>query len=158
HRGGLVTEEDLARYEPTTYEGGISVDYRGHTVVGVPGACGGITALQSLNLLERFDLAAHPADALETVHLHAEVYRRAFADRHQLVADPKQAQVPWNGLLSKRYAAARAAEIDPTRAAVTVAPGDPWAFEVAPDRSALAGLAHGGSDTSTTHVNAVDSD
>jgi len=156
--GGLVTEEDLARYEPIVSEGGISVDYRGHTVVAVPGACGGITALQSLNLLERFDLAAHPADALETAHLHAEAYRRAFADRHRYVADPKQARVPWHGLLSKRYAATRAAEIDPTRASDAVAPGDPWAFEGAPAPSTVAGLAHGGGDTSTTHVNAVDRD
>jgi gamma-glutamyltranspeptidase / glutathione hydrolase len=156
--GGLIGEEDLACYRAAVVEDGVGVEYRGHTVVGVPGACGCITALQALNILEGFDLAARPADALETVHLHAETYRRAFADRYRYVGDPTQSRVPWSGLLSKAYAARRRAEIGPTRASETVGPGDPWAFEPAGTPAGVGGVAHGGGDTSTTHVNAVDRD
>ena len=156
--GGLISEEDLARYQPTITEGGISTEYRGYTVIGMPGASGCVTALQGLNLLERFDLAASGPETLATVHLHAEAYRRAFADRYQYIGDPKQSRVPWDGLLSKAYAAHRAAEIDPTRATDPVLPGDPWAFDAARVPAGVGGLAHGSGDTSTTHVNAIDRD
>ncbi|MCC6175892.1 MAG: gamma-glutamyltransferase [Chloroflexi bacterium] len=155
---GLITADDLARYQPTITEGGISTDYRGYTVYGVPGACGCVTALQGLNMLECFDLAAAPPDALETVHLHAETYRRTFADRYRYLGDPKQSRVPWDGLLSKAYAAQRAAEIDLTRAANPLSAGDPWAFDSARVPAGVAGRASGAADTSTTHVNAIDRD
>ena len=61
--GGLISEEDLARYQPTITEGGLSTKYRGYTVVGMPGASGCVTALQALNLLGRFDLARRGPDA-----------------------------------------------------------------------------------------------
>jgi gamma-glutamyltranspeptidase/glutathione hydrolase len=114
--GGLISEEDLARYRPTVYEGGQVTTYRGHEIVGVPGACGSITAQEGLNILEGFDLAGFGAGTVEALHLEAESFRRAFADRYALVGDPKQVSVPWDELLSKDYAARRRAEIDPARA------------------------------------------
>ena len=156
--GGLISEEDLVRYQPTITEGGLSTEYRGDTVVGVPGASGCVTALQALNLLERFDLARSGPEALETIHLHAEAYRRAFADRYRYIGDPKQSQVPWTGLLSKAYAAQRAASIDLVQATDPLTYGDPWAFDTVREPAVGGGLAHGGGDTSTTHVNAIDRD
>lgn len=156
--GGLLSEEDLARYRTTVVEGGISTEYRGYTVVGVPGAHGCATALQGLNLLERFELVSGAPATVETLHLHAEAYRRAFADRYAYLGDPKQTRVPWAGLLSKAYAAQRAEEIDPGCATDPIGPGDPWTFDTGGVPAGVAGLAYGSGDTSTTHVNAVDRD
>jgi gamma-glutamyltranspeptidase/glutathione hydrolase len=114
--GGLISEDDLARYQPTVYDGGQVTTYRGHEIVGVPGACGSITAQQGLNILEGFDVAGLGADTVEGLHCEAESFRRAFADRYCLVGDPKQVAVPWHELLSKEYAAQRRADIDPLRA------------------------------------------
>jgi gamma-glutamyltranspeptidase/glutathione hydrolase len=156
-RGGLLGASDLAAYQPTIGEG-ITTTYRSDTVVAVPGACGGITALQSLNMLERFDLSALPATSLEALHLKAEAFRRAFADRFRYVGDPKQGRVPWQGLLSKAYAAERAAEIDPHRATEQVLPGDPWAHEDAREPDLPRPLAWGSGGASTSHLNVVDHD
>ncbi|HEY7031563.1 MAG TPA: gamma-glutamyltransferase, partial [Thermomicrobiales bacterium] len=123
--GGLIAEGDLARYQPTVYDGGQVTTYRGHEIVGVPGACGSITAQQGLNILEGFDLAGIGASTVETLHLEAESFRRAFADRYCLVGDPKQVAVPWRELLSKEDAARRRADIDPARATNPAAPAVP---------------------------------
>lgn len=156
--GGLVSEEDLATYRATLVDGGLTTDYRGHQVVGVPGACGAVTALQSLNILEGFDLARSGAGTPESVHRQAEAFRRAFADRYRYVGDPKQAAVPWSGLLSKAYARALRDRIDPERAAAVVDPGDPWAFESGrlASEAPVAGVFGASGDRSTTHVCAVD--
>jgi gamma-glutamyltranspeptidase / glutathione hydrolase len=155
--GGLISEEDLARYRPTIFEGGQATTYRGHEIVGVPGACGSITAQQGLNILEGLDLLALEAGSVERLHLEAEAFRRAFADRYCLVGDPTLNAVPWRGLLSKEYAAVRAAEIDSARAAVEVRPGEPHRFDPAeriagPER-VMATAPIGGS---TTHLCVVD--
>ena len=58
------------------------------------------------------------------VHTVAEAMKLAMADRHAFYGDPDHADVPVDGLLSKEYAAARAAMIDPARAAPEMpAPG-----------------------------------
>jgi len=156
--GGLIAEEDLARYQPTLYEGGLEIAYRGCQVVGVPGACGGLTALQGLAILESFDLAALPPDSADALHLQAEAYRRAFADRYRHLGDPKQVRVPWRGLLHPAYARELARAIDPARAAPSVTPGDPWRFEPASEPPAVSsqGSVPPPGGWSTTHICAVD--
>jgi gamma-glutamyltranspeptidase/glutathione hydrolase len=157
--GGLISEEDLRRYRSTITEGGISTTYRGLDVVGVPGAAGCVTALQGLNILEWFDLGRWAPESAEVAHLHAETYKRTFADRYRYIGDPKQVEVPWSGLLSKKYAAHRAADICMDRATPTATPGDPWAFDGASAREPVAaGVFGAGGDSSTTHINVVDSD
>lgn len=157
---GLITEDDLTRYQPTVIEGGLTTEYRGYQLIGVPGACGSITAQQALNILEGFDLGALGAGTVEELHLQAEAFRLAFADRYRYVADPRQVPVPWEGLLSKDYASLERGRIDPLRAAAGFAPGDPWRFAasgVAP--SASGGRVRVGTDqSSTTHLSTVDRD
>jgi len=110
-------------------------------------------------LLEAFDLAAGGPDSLRTLHLEAEAYRRAFADRYRYVGDPKQVPVPWQGLLARAYNRQRAAEIDPERATPSVEPGDPWAFAPAGAAAAASGAGMPGSGGhSTTHLCAVDAE
>ncbi|MBI3979372.1 MAG: gamma-glutamyltransferase [Chloroflexi bacterium] len=156
-QGGLIAEEDLARYRATIVEGGLVTDYRGHQIAGVPGASGCITAQQSLNILEGYDLASRGAGAPESLHLEAEAFRRAFADR-RYVGDPKQVSVPWRGLTSREYAGVVRAGIDPTRAATAVEPGNPWAFDdaTAPAVVDATAVQATGGGSSTTHLCAVD--
>jgi len=148
--GGLISAEDLVAYRATLADP-LCIDYRGHQVFAVPGACGGVTVLQGLRILERFDLAAADAGSVLDFHLQAEAMRRVFAD-------PKQVAVPWRGLLSEDYARVLGKEIQNERATAVVEPGNPWAFDVATgNRAGLVPNVSGmGGDGSTTHVSAVD--
>ncbi|MGH8261699.1 MAG: gamma-glutamyltransferase family protein, partial [Steroidobacteraceae bacterium] len=78
--GGLITARDLASYEVedrTPVQG----TYRDLTVISAPPpSSGGITLIESLNILDGFDLAKAGRDSAESIHLIAEAYRRAFFD------------------------------------------------------------------------------
>lgn len=156
---GLITEEDLSRYQPTVTEGGLASEYRGWQLIGVPGACGAITVQQGLKILEGFGLSARGFGSVESLHLQIEAFRHAFADRYRYVADPKQEAVPWQGLLSDGYAREVRNRIDPARAAATIQPGDPWRFENRPAGSPLpASVLAGTNQSSTTTLATVDAD
>ncbi len=122
--GGLLRKEDLAANRPDWVEP-ISTRYRGVDVWELPPNGQGITALELLNILERFDLKAMGRDSADFWHVMVEAKKLAFEDRAKFIADPAFAKVPVSGLLSKEYAAERAARIDLKRAARTVEPGDP---------------------------------
>src|SRR5262249_4490233 len=124
-QGGLLSLADLADFHAVWQEP-ISTDYRGLRVCESPPNSSGHVLLQELNIVERFDLAGLGALSAEAIHVMVEAKRLAFADRERYMADPNWVDVPIEGLLSKAYAAERAALIDPGRAAATVAAGDPW--------------------------------
>lgn len=155
--GGLISEEDLARYQASLNEP-LTVDYHGHRVFGVPGACGGITVLQALSILNGYDLASTAAGDVFDYHVQAESMRRAFADRYRYVADPKQVVVPWQGMLSKDYARTIRDQIDLDRATAAVEPGDPWPFETSRSGSPpfVPNASGVGGDGSTTHLCVAD--
>jgi gamma-glutamyltranspeptidase/glutathione hydrolase len=113
--GGLVTEEDLAAYEIYEKEP-LRTSYRGYEVFGVPHACAGPTLVEGLNILEGFDLAALGHNSPEYLHLLAEAFRQAYADRFAYMADPKFVEVPWNAMASKAYADQARTHIDRGRA------------------------------------------
>jgi gamma-glutamyltranspeptidase/glutathione hydrolase len=94
----------------------ISTDYRGVTVFNTPPPTQGITVLQMLNLLERYDLSSMPFLGPDHVHLMVEAKQLAFHDRDLLIADPDFADIPVARLLSKSYAEERSALIDMTSA------------------------------------------
>src|SRR5262249_16960980 len=71
---------------------------------------------QELNLVERFDLPALGWNSPAAIHRMVEAKKLAFADRERYLADPAFVEIPLAGLLSKEYAAERAALIDPERA------------------------------------------
>lgn len=120
--GGYLTRADLAAHSSTWVEP-ISTTYRGYDVWEIPPNGQGITALTALNILEGFDLAAHPRDSVESYHLQIEAMKLAFADGLRYVADMEQAEVPARGLLDKEYAARRRALIGAR--ALDPAPGEP---------------------------------
>lgn len=122
--GGVMTDEDLASYRGRIEEPA-STDYRGYTVHKAGFWNQGPALLQTLQILEGFDLAKMGIGSADALHTIAEAIKLAFADRDQYYADPDFAQVPGAALLSSDYAAVRRALIDPTRANNEHRPGDP---------------------------------
>ncbi len=116
-REGLVSARDLAEHR-SDWTAPISTTYRGYEVFEMPPNTQGITALEMLNILEGFDLAALGHNSAAYLHLLVEAKRIAFADRDAYVADP-EAVPPTviETLLSKDYAERRRREIDPHAAA-----------------------------------------
>ena len=115
-QGGLMTLDDL-KHHHSTWDKPIQADYRGITVYECPPNGQGLTALIALNIAENFDLRALPWDSPERIHLMVESMRLAWADAQEYIADMSRADVPVDALLSKEYAAARAALIHPYYAA-----------------------------------------
>ena len=146
---GLITLEDLASYrvhERTPVRG----PYRGYEIVSAaPPSSGGTHILQMLNLLAGFPVGREGLEfgAPGYVHLLAEAFKIAFADRRRYMADPDLVHVPVDELLSSTYADERRAEID---------------FEHARDHAAgqVAQVARfmGGEGSNTTHCTVIDAD
>ena len=111
-QGGLMTLDDLKNHR-STWDDPIQTDYRGITVYECPPNGQGLTALIALNIAENFDLAALAWDSPARIHLMVECMRLAWADAREYIADMGKADVPVSQLLSKGYAAERAALIQP---------------------------------------------
>ncbi|MBS0421688.1 MAG: gamma-glutamyltransferase [Proteobacteria bacterium] len=118
--GGSLTTEDLAHYQVKDREA-VRGKYRNVEIVSAPPPSSGGTALiESLNILERFDLAQAGLGSAKSVHLIAESYRRAFFDRAQFMGDPDFAAVPVTQLIDKDYAAAWSKSIEPEQGSVSL--------------------------------------
>jgi gamma-glutamyltranspeptidase / glutathione hydrolase len=128
--GGIVSESDLASYQP--YEDApVHVKYRGTDVYECPPNSQGFVMLEALNILEGYDLKRMGRNSAPYLHAIAEALKLSFADRNAYVGDPKFVpNIPMAQLLSKEYAAVRRAQIDPDRAiGGEPAPGDPRAMK-----------------------------
>lgn len=122
--GGFLAYDDLAAHRGE-WVAPVSTNYRGVDLWELPPNGQGIAALQILNILEGFDLAAMGFGSPGHVHAFVEAKKLAFADRARYYADPDFADVPVAELIAKDYAARRRAEIDPQRAARSVDAGNP---------------------------------
>ena len=123
-RGGFLTNEDLAAYRAIEREP-VRGSYRGYTIISAPPPVGGLAVVETLQILDRFDLGRYGPLSPERIHLMAEAMKRAMADWRAFVGDPGFASVPVGGLLAPAYARVRAAEIRTDRMSEKVAPGDP---------------------------------
>jgi gamma-glutamyltranspeptidase/glutathione hydrolase len=122
--GGVMEAADLAEFSAEWVEP-ISTTYRGWTVYEIPPNGQGIAALMMLNIAENFDLKATGHNTTKTLHTLIEAKKLAYADMLRYVADPRYAQVPVAGMLSKEYARERARLIDAGKANCSVAAGTP---------------------------------
>ncbi len=114
--GGLITVEDLAHYEVKEREP-VRGTYRGYEIVSAPPpSSGGTVLLESLNILEGYDLAKMGNRSAESIHYTTEAFRRAFFDRAEFMGDPDFAKIPVSQLIDKRYAAAWRETIDAAHA------------------------------------------
>ena len=157
-QGGVITREDLAQYKVREFDVPLVASYRGYTLHGIPKTSGCATAYQALNILEQFDLAHLGKGSADATHLIVEALRRAFADRLTHLADPDYQPVPFDGILSKAYAAELASTIDPKHATPEIAPGDPWQHEPGGRRSVTRRPGGDGGESCTTHLTVVDAD
>ena len=141
---GIMTLEDLDRYE-AVWRDPVSFDYRGHTVHSMPPpSSGGVTMAAIANMVERWDLAALGWNSADAVHVMAESFRRAYADRNEYLADPDFVDMPLAELTSEDYAERRAATISMDRATPS--------SEVRPGLETVLDESH------TTHYSVVDGD
>ena len=101
--GGLITLEDMASYE-AKYREPIETSYRGYKIISMaPAASGGLVLLQTLNILENFDLKDSGHNSAKTIHILSEAMQRAYADRAEYHGDPDFYDVPIKQILSKQY-------------------------------------------------------
>jgi gamma-glutamyltranspeptidase/glutathione hydrolase len=128
-QGGLITMDDMARWQ-VRIEQPVSTDYKGIQVYKLTTWTQGPALLQSLNILENFDLKSMGYNSTRYVHTLYQAMSLAFADRDFYYGDPYVApEEPIRGLLSKDYARERARLINPDRNNPAIAPGDPYPFQ-----------------------------
>jgi gamma-glutamyltranspeptidase/glutathione hydrolase len=120
--GGTMTADDLAAYSAEWVEP-ISTRYRDWTVYELPPNGDGVAALEMLNIMEQFKPDPAGPHSPGEMHTRIEAMKLAYADVKAYDGDPRFAKIPVNQLLSKSYAAKRAALIDPAKAACTVPAG-----------------------------------
>lgn len=146
--GGLITRDDLAGYEPE-WQAPIDVSYRGLSVKTCPPNNEGFQILQTLKLLEGFDLAGLGHNSADYIHIVSEAVKLAVADRIRWAGDPRFQPVPLDRLLDERYVADRATLINRERASRSE--GERWRAPSSPpvvDSGKIEGL--------TTHLSVVD--
>jgi gamma-glutamyltranspeptidase/glutathione hydrolase len=125
--GGLFRYEDFAAYTAKV-EDPVSIDYRGYRVYKNASASQGPAELFALNILEGFDLKAMGLNSLQYLHTSVEAVKLAMGDREKYLGDMDFIKIPYDGLLSKDYAAERRKLIDPDKASLELRPGDPEKF------------------------------
>jgi gamma-glutamyltranspeptidase/glutathione hydrolase len=123
--GGIITHQDLSTYRAAWREA-ITFTYRGNTVISMPpSSSGGVTMAEMANILQRYDLGALRWHGPEMVHLYAEAWKRAYADRNHYLGDPDFVDMPLERMASPEYATLRASDISTERAtpSTDVGPG-----------------------------------
>jgi len=105
--GGYLSKEDFVNHRSEWVEP-LSTNYRGYDVWELPPNGQGIAVLQILNILENYDLKSLGHNSAETLHLMVEAKKLVFEDRAKLYVDPDFAKIPYDILLSKKYAKDRA--------------------------------------------------
>jgi gamma-glutamyltranspeptidase/glutathione hydrolase len=113
--GGWLSEEDLAAFTPEWREPTV-ITYREHQVYSAPPPFSAFQMLETLNILEGYDVRGWGWNSPEYLHHLIEAIKLASADRLAYAYSP---DVPIKGLLSKAYAARQRARIDAARAAVS---------------------------------------
>ena len=103
--------------------------YRGYTIYKHGFGSQGPVLLETLNILENFDLNAMGYASADYLHTIVEAMKLAYADRDTYYADPAFVAVPSEGLLSKEYASERAKLIDPLHASRAFVAGDPLPYD-----------------------------
>jgi gamma-glutamyltranspeptidase/glutathione hydrolase len=164
--GGLITAADLAAYEVKerepiagTYEAGTAANgsdaNNGYTIISAPPpSSGGVALIETLNILEGYDLKRLGDRSPAEMHLIVEAFRRAYMDRGDYLGDSDFGPVPVAQLTSKAYAAAWRAGIDPDHATPSVALRRPTGFLPPPPSAAPIRADH----HNTTHYSVVDAE
>ena len=151
--GGLITMEDMAAYKAKLREP-IETSYRGYRVVTMPpAASGGLVLLQTLNILENFDLKELGHNSAKTVHLLSESMQRAYADRAAYHGDPDYYEVPIKQMLNRQYSRDLADQISETRTPNgQIFAGDLRKYDESPDTTHFSIIDSKGNAVSNTYT------
>ena len=154
--GGLITAQDMAEYEVKERQP-IRGTYRGYEVISAPPpSSGGISMLESLNILEGYDVGSMGSRSADSIHITTEAFRRAFYDRAEFLGDPDFNQLPVAQLIDKKYATAWRQSLDMMRATDSKDMHRPSGFgeldRQAAEHSPYQGPEHG----NTTHYSVID--
>ena len=103
--GGIMTSADLKAYQPVI-RAPVRGTYRGYDIVSMPlPSSGGVVLVETLNILEGFQLADLKQGSPASLHLLIEAMKRAYADRARYLGDPAFVNAPIETLIAKDYAA-----------------------------------------------------
>lgn len=162
HNGGLLAAEDLARFHAGVGSP-VKADFHGYEIYKAGFWTQGPAMVETLNLLENYDLAQMGHNSADYIHTLTEALKLALADRDRFYGDPNFVKIASAELLSKDYAALRRPLIEKQRASLAQQPGDPSNM-----KPILAGLSEVSSRRSTvpaierandtTCVNVIDKD
>lgn len=121
--GGLLRYEDMAKFH-ADIENPVSITFHGYEIIKPGFWTQGPVLLETLNLLETYDLNALGHNTPEYIHVLTEALKLAFADRDKFYGDPNFSKIPQSILLSKDYAYGRGKLINLNRASMRSQPGD----------------------------------
>lgn len=156
HNGGLITAEDMAEYQVKERQP-IRGSYRGYDIISAPPpSSGGITLIETLNILEGYNLGPMGSRSADSIHLTAEAFRRAFYDRAEFLGDPDFSQLPVPQLIDKKYAAAWRTSMDMSRSSISKDLRRPSGFGDLDRQAANHSPYAGPEPENTTHYSVVD--
>ncbi|HEU4769843.1 MAG TPA: gamma-glutamyltransferase family protein, partial [Pyrinomonadaceae bacterium] len=160
--GGLIAAGDFARFAAKVGQP-VEADYRGYQVYKAGFWTQGPAMVETLNMLEGFDLKKMGHNSVDYIHTLTEALKLAMADRDRYYADPDFVKIPMAELLSKNYAALRRPLIDQQRASLAQQPGDPSNMKAvlasaAPTVGRASEVAVEERANDTTCVNVIDKD
>ena len=145
--GGLITKEDLEKYEAKE-RAPVRGTYKGYEIISVPPvSSGGVALIELLNILEPMDLKSKGLLTPDALHLQIEAMRRAYLDRARFLGDPDFVEIPVSTLTSKEHARQVAESIDPSKASSSVALGKDIVTVTTPEEPG-----------ETTHYSVIDKD
>ena len=150
--GGLITLEDLKNYNVAERQPLVG-SYKGYEIVSMPpSSSGGTHLIQMLNMLEEFPIKEMGFGSADTIHILAEVMKRAYADRSKYLGDSDFYKVP-SSLTSKKYAISLNKDIslDKVTPSEDVSPGDPYPYE-SPDTTHFSVMDSYGNAVSNTYT------
>jgi len=152
--GGLITTDDLARYSVREREP-LTGTYKDYTILSAPPpSSGGVALIETLNILEGYNLSRWKDRTPDEMHLIVEAYRRAYMDRSDYLGDPDYVKIPVEQLIDKKYAAAWRTSIRVEQATPSKDLKRPAGFVSPPPT--MNDVRH--ESTQTTHFSVVDAD
>ena len=102
-KGGIITMEDLAKYE-AKWRKPISFAYKDLKIISMPPpSSGGICLAEILKMVEPYDLAQMGHNSTQAIQVIVEAERRAYADRSVYLGDPDFVKIPVKELISEKY-------------------------------------------------------
>lgn len=141
--GGIMTPADLKAYQ-AVIRAPVRGSYRGYDIVSMPlPSSGGVVLVETLNILEGFQLADLKQGSPASLHLLIEAMKRAYADRARYLGDPAFTNAPIETLIAKDYAAKLRASISTERAT--------------PSKELASAVPSPREGSNTTHFSVVDS-